>query len=182
MIWGEIDTPIGELSYAVDDTGVCAVQFGPAPVRLSDHGRLSDEGRLHDGRHDRWLRDGQLRDGRLDEVGAQLRAYFDGELTRFSVPLSVPGGSPFERAVWAQLSLIPYGETVTYGAVAKAVGDSGAARAVGLACNHNPIPVIVACHRVVGAGGKLVGFGGGLERKRILLELEANVAMQQSWR
>jgi methylated-DNA-[protein]-cysteine S-methyltransferase len=79
------------------------------------------------------------------------------------------------------LTTIPYGGTRTYGQVAAAVGDPGAARAVGVACNRNPIPVIVPCHRVVGAGGKLVGFGGGLDRKRRLLELEAGVALQRDW-
>ena len=78
------------------------------------------------------------------------------------------GGSEFERAVWAEIAKIPYGEMVTYGSIATALGDPGAARAVGTACNHNPVPVIVPCHRVVGAGGKMVGFGGGLDRKRKL--------------
>ncbi|GAB3854294.1 hypothetical protein GCM10029963_47050 [Micromonospora andamanensis] len=79
------------------------------------------------------------------------------------------------------MTLIPYGETLTYGEVARRVGDPGAARAVGVACNRNPIPVIVPCHRIIGAGGKLVGFGGGLDRKVKLLELEARVALQRAW-
>jgi len=91
------------------------------------------------------------------------------------------GGSEFERAVWGQIAKIPYGEMVTYGSIATALGDPGAARAVGTACNHNPVPVIVPCHRVVGAGGKMVGFGGGIERKRKLLELEARVALAKAW-
>jgi methylated-DNA-[protein]-cysteine S-methyltransferase len=77
---------------------------------------------------------------------------------------------------------IPYGETKSYGAIAAAVGEPGGAQAVGTACNRNPLPVIVPCHRIIGSDGKLVGFGGGLERKRILLELEANVKMQLDWR
>jgi methylated-DNA-[protein]-cysteine S-methyltransferase len=82
--------------------------------------------------------------------------------------------------VWRQIASIPYGQTRTYGEIARAVGEPGGAQAVGLACGRNPVPVIVACHRVVGAGGKLVGFGGGLPRKRQLLQLEAKVAIEQS--
>ena len=77
--------------------------------------------------------------------------------------------------MWAEIAKIPYGEMLTYGEIATALGDPGLARAVGTACNHNPVPVIVPCHRVVGAGGKMVGFGGGIDRKRRLLELEARV-------
>ncbi len=154
MRWSYIDSPIGELSYALDDTGVCAVHFG-----LKAGAAPGD-----------------------DEAARQLRAYFDGSLTDFEVPLSVRRGSDFERAVWEQMKLIPYGETKSYGAVAAAVGEPGGAQAVGTACNRNPLPVIVPCHRIIGSDGKLVGFGGGLERKRILLELEANVRMQLDWR
>ncbi|MBO4204496.1 methylated-DNA--[protein]-cysteine S-methyltransferase [Micromonospora echinofusca] len=161
MRWTVVDSPIGELSVAVDDVGVCGVHFGPveAAVEAAD----------------------AVHDPRLAAVTAELRAYFAGESTGFTVPLSVRRGSEFERAVWRQMTLIPYGETRTYGDVAKAVGDPGAARAVGVACNRNPIPVIVPCHRIVGAGGKLVGFGGGLPRKVQLLELEARVALQRAW-
>ncbi|MBQ1012841.1 methylated-DNA--[protein]-cysteine S-methyltransferase, partial [Micromonospora sp. M51] len=111
----------------------------------------------------------------------ELRAYFAGELTGFTVPVSPPRGSDFERAVWREMTRIPYGQTLTYGEVARLVGDPGAARAVGVACNRNPIPVIVPCHRIVGAGGKLVGFGGGLPRKVKLLELEAGVSLRRAW-
>jgi methylated-DNA-[protein]-cysteine S-methyltransferase len=111
----------------------------------------------------------------------QLRAYFAGELTEFALPVEMRGGSDFERSVWAEIARIPYGEMVTYGDIATSLGDVGLSRAVGTACNHNPVPVIVPCHRVVGAGGKMVGFGGGLERKRKLLELEARVALERYW-
>jgi methylated-DNA-[protein]-cysteine S-methyltransferase len=112
---------------------------------------------------------------------SELTAYFAGALTRFTVPVQMRGGSEFERAVWAEITRIPYGEMLTYGEIATALGDPGAARAVGTACNHNPVPVIVPCHRVVGAGGKMVGFGGGIDRKRRLLELEARVALERAW-
>ncbi|MFC0532917.1 methylated-DNA--[protein]-cysteine S-methyltransferase [Phytohabitans kaempferiae] len=157
MRWVVIDSPIDELSVAVDDIGVCGVRFGAVEGAVEAH------------------------DARLDAAVGEIRAYFAGELTDFTVPLSVRRGSDFERAVWHQMTLIPYGEMRTYGEVAAAVGDPGGARAVGVACNRNPIPVIVPCHRIVGAGGKLVGFGGGLPRKRYLLELEARVALQRAW-
>ncbi|MEV0454578.1 methylated-DNA--[protein]-cysteine S-methyltransferase [Catellatospora methionotrophica] len=156
MRWTVVDTPIGPLSCAVDDIGLCALQFGALDVAREADPLLAD-------------------------VAGQLTAYFAGELVAFTMPVSVRRGSDFERAVWAELSRIPYGETHTYGAVARAVGDPDAARAVGVACNRNPVAVVVPCHRVVGANGKLVGFGGGLPRKRRLLELEARVRMQQDW-
>jgi methylated-DNA-[protein]-cysteine S-methyltransferase len=105
------------------------------------------------------------------DVKTQLEEYFAGTRTTFAVPLS-PQGAPFEREVWRALEEIPYGETVSYGEIARRVGQPGAARAVGTANGRNPIAVIVPCHRVIGADGSLTGYGGGLERKRLLLELE----------
>jgi len=95
----------------------------------------------------------------------------------------VPGGDAFQRAIWQEIAKIPYAETRTYGELAAATGESDplAARAVGVACNRNPLPIVVPCHRVVGAGGKLVGFGGGLHRKRFLLELEARVRITRDF-
>ncbi|KXK60938.1 cysteine methyltransferase [Micromonospora rosaria] len=158
MRWTVLDTPIGEFSVATDEVGVCGAYFGRTESAVEDPA------------------------GELDRrVLAELRGYFAGKLTEFTVPVVARRGSDFERAVWHQMTLIPYGQTRTYGEVAKAVGDPGAARAVGVACNRNPIPVIVPCHRIVGAGGKLVGFGGGLPRKVTLLELEAGVALHRAW-
>jgi methylated-DNA-[protein]-cysteine S-methyltransferase len=106
------------------------------------------------------------------EVTAQLEAYFAGEAKEFTVPLA-PAGTPFQLAVWAELTRIPYGGTTTYGAIARALGKRPvAARAVGLANGANPISVIVPCHRVIGSDGSLTGYGGGLERKELLLRLE----------
>ncbi|WP_433314545.1 methylated-DNA--[protein]-cysteine S-methyltransferase [Micromonospora sp. CA-269861] len=158
MRWTVLDSPIGEFSVASDGETVCGTHFG----RLES---AADEP------------DHALARAAVDE----LRAYFAGELTAFTVPVSMRSGSDFERAVWREMTRIPYGETLTYGEVARLVGDPGAARAVGVACNRNPIPVIVPCHRIVGAGGKLVGFGGGLPRKVKLLELEAGVALRHAW-
>jgi methylated-DNA-[protein]-cysteine S-methyltransferase len=147
-----VDSPIGPLGVTVAGDTVVSVRFGARPGASAEH-----------------------------PAAAQLTSYFAGELTDFTVPFELRGGSEFEQAVWAEIAKIPYGEMITYGAIATALGDPGAARAVGTACNHNPIPVIVPCHRVVGAGGKMVGFGGGLDRKRKLLELEARVALARAW-
>jgi methylated-DNA-[protein]-cysteine S-methyltransferase len=158
MRWIVLDSPIGEFSVATDDEAVRATHFGRVPSATEQPG-----------------------DELAGRALAELRAYFAGELTEFTVPVAVLRGSEFERAVWREMTRIPYGETLTYGEVAKAVGDPGGARAVGVACNRNPVPVIVPCHRIVGAGGKLVGFGGGLPRKVTLLELEARVALERAW-
>jgi methylated-DNA-[protein]-cysteine S-methyltransferase len=104
---------------------------------------------------------------------AQLREYFAGERREFDLPLA-PRGADFQLRAWAALREIPYGETVTYGEQARRIGHPDAARAVGAANGQNPIAVIVPCHRVIGANGSLTGFGGGLERKRLLLDLEAD--------
>ncbi|MFD6681222.1 methylated-DNA--[protein]-cysteine S-methyltransferase [Micromonospora parva] len=158
MRWTVLDAPIGEFSVATDDTSVCGAHFG----RVEAASDAPD-------------------DALSRQAVTELRAYFAGELTGFTVPVSPPRGSDFERAVWREMTRIPYGQTLTYGEVARLVGDPGAARAVGVACNRNPIPVIVPCHRIVGSGGKLVGFGGGLPRKIKLLELEAAVALRHAW-
>jgi methylated-DNA-[protein]-cysteine S-methyltransferase len=150
-----VDSPIGPLAVDLDGDVVIGVRFGaadPAPVPAGAPAAVTE-----------------------------LAEYFAGALTSFTVGVELRGGSAFERAVWGEIAKIPYGEMLTYGAIATALGDPGAARAVGTACNRNPVPVIVPCHRVVGAGGKMVGFGGGLDRKRRLLELEARVALQQAW-
>ena len=110
----------------------------------------------------------------LAEPIRQLAEYFAGERTGFELELA-PAGTVFQQRVWALLLEIPYGETTTYGALARELGDPRKVRAVGLANGRNPISIVVPCHRVIGAGGSLVGYGGGLERKRTLLALEAEV-------
>ncbi|MEU7113729.1 methylated-DNA--[protein]-cysteine S-methyltransferase [Streptomyces sp. NPDC046182] len=106
------------------------------------------------------------------EAIRQLDAYFAGELTEFDLPLRLIG-TPFQLRVWERLRTIPYGETRTYGELAEALGNPGASRAVGLANGKNPVSIVVPCHRVVGAGGSLTGYGGGLGRKRRLLAFES---------
>ncbi|MEW1719927.1 methylated-DNA--[protein]-cysteine S-methyltransferase [Streptomyces sp. NPDC093109] len=110
--------------------------------------------------------------GPFTEAVRQLGAYFDGELTEFDLPLRL-AGTPFQRAVWDQLTRIPYGETRSYGELAEALGKPGASRAVGLANGRNPVGIIVPCHRVIGSTGGLTGYGGGLDRKKRLLAFES---------
>ncbi|HET9058545.1 MAG TPA: methylated-DNA--[protein]-cysteine S-methyltransferase [Acidimicrobiales bacterium] len=112
--------------------------------------------------------------GPFAEVTGQLEAYFAGSLTKFEVPLRLTG-TPFQRAVWAALADIPYGETRSYSQIATAVGKPSARRAVGLANGRNPVALIVPCHRVISADGTIGGYGGGLDRKRYLLDLELRV-------
>jgi len=174
-----VGSPIGALLLTGDGhalTGLWMLDAGRYPGR--GLGRLGGLGGLGD------LRDlgdlGDLRDGAgltpspaaFREAAAQLEAYFAGELKEFTVPLA-PSGTPFQLAVWTELTKIPYGSTVSYGDIARALGKRPvAARAVGLANGANPISVIVPCHRVIGSYGSLTGYGGGLERKELLLRLE----------
>ena len=104
-------------------------------------------------------------------MATQLEAYFAGGLTEFDVDMRLDG-SGFQRRVWAALTTIPYGQTRSYGEIADQIGAPTAARAVGAANGRNPISIIVPCHRVIGSAGRLTGYGGGIDRKRILLELE----------
>jgi len=107
------------------------------------------------------------------EVARQLAAYFEGNLKEFDFDLELaPQGTPFQLQVWEELQRIPYGETISYGELAQRMGNPSASRAVGAANGRNPIPIVIPCHRVIGAGGSLTGFGGGLATKRALLELE----------
>ncbi|MFG2024802.1 methylated-DNA--[protein]-cysteine S-methyltransferase [Streptomyces sp. NPDC048825] len=110
------------------------------------------------------------------ETTDQLKAYFAGELKEFDLPLRLDG-TPFQRTVWEQLRRIPYGETRSYGELADALGNAKASRAVGLANGRNPVGIIVPCHRVVGANGSLTGYGGGLDRKKRLLDFERGAGL-----
>ena len=112
-------------------------------------------------------------DPRFEPAIAQLREYFAGERTGFDLDLRPEGGTAFERRVWTELLTIPYGETASYGEIAARIGHPGKARAVGRANGRNPVAIVCPCHRVIGSDGSLTGFGGGLENKRTLLDLEA---------
>ena len=142
-----ISSPVGPLAVTVaDDGAVTRVDFGT--------GDVSD-------------------DPRFQNVVTQLREYFAGERTDFDLPLRPDGGSPFEQRVWQALLQIPYGETASYGEIAARIGHPGKARAVGRANGRNPIAIVCPCHRVIGSDGSLTGYGGGLDNKRTLLDLEA---------
>jgi methylated-DNA-[protein]-cysteine S-methyltransferase len=156
MRYCTVDSPIGELLLTGDGETLQGLhmQGGPHPTRVGTGWTRSEEP--------------------FARVRAQLAEYFDGRRRAFDVPLK-PAGSPFEVAVWGALVEIPYGETLSYGELASRIGRPGAPRAVGVANARNPIAVIIPCHRVIGADGSLTGFGGGLERKRLLLDLEAGV-------
>jgi methylated-DNA-[protein]-cysteine S-methyltransferase len=148
-----VPSPIGPLTVVRDEDGAL-VRLAMSPPRALEADAL-----------------GERADAGFEDVARQLAEYFAGERTAFQLPLR-PVGSPFELAVWDQLTRIPYGETRSYGHVAGAVGEPGGAQAVGAANGRNPIAIVVPCHRVIGADGRLVGFGGGLPRKRFLLDLE----------
>ncbi|GFG51405.1 methylated-DNA--[protein]-cysteine S-methyltransferase [Mycolicibacterium agri] len=147
-----MDSPVGMLTLAGRDG------------RLM-HLRMEDQ--TYEPSRDGWIRD----DRAFPEAVDQLEAYFAGELTDFDLELDMVG-TEFQRRVWAALLTIPYGETRSYGEIARQIGAPGAFRAVGLANGHNPIGIIVPCHRVIGANGSLTGYGGGLDRKRMLLDME----------
>ena len=147
MSRGRIATPLGPLSAAATEDGLVALSFAELPGE-------------------------QAISPVLDATRAQLAEYFAGERRRFDLPLA-PGGTPFQLSVWDALAGVGFGETISYRALARKLGMPGAARAVGRANALNPLVIVIPCHRVIGARGALTGYGGGLGRKRALLELEA---------
>ena len=149
-----VDSPVGPLTLAGTNG------------RLK-HLRMLDQ--TYEPSHQGWERD----DAAFTDAVAQLDAYFAGELLEFDLELELIG-TDFQRSVWGALLTIPYGETRSYGEIARQIGSPSASRAVGLANGHNPIGIIVPCHRVIGANGSLTGYGGGLHRKQSLLEMEKN--------
>ena len=155
-MWTVMPSPIGDLRIVERDGSIVAIEFSPfrPPADGRPLGARSDDEPV------------------LAEATRQLTAYFAGELTDFDLPLA-PIGTDFQQRVWEQLGRIAYGETASYGEIAGRLGMTNAAsRAVGLANGRNPIPIVVPCHRVIGANGTLTGYAGGLERKQQLLELE----------
>jgi methylated-DNA-[protein]-cysteine S-methyltransferase len=141
----------------------------PVPVPPSRLARGADDP-ARQGSGDQDARDGSA--AVLEEARRQLGEFFAGERRAFDLPLS-PRGTAFQRTVWESLRSVGYGQTTTYGELAHAMGKPAAARAVGAALGQNPLPIVVPCHRVIGATGDLTGFGGGLAMKRFLLDLEA---------
>ena len=155
MVATRFGSPIGELLLTASESALTGVWF-PGKGRVT--AAAPDDGR-------------EPANGILVRACEQLAEYFAGSRTTFAIPLA-PAGTPFQRRVWDALRAIPYGTTLSYGELARRLGDLRATRAVGAANGRNPIPIIVPCHRVVGANGELTGFGGGLDRKRWLLEHE----------
>ena len=157
-----IPTPLGPMVAAAGEGALWLLEF-------TDRRRLPTQLRTLQERHGCLLVPGA--DPVLSETARQLDAYFEGRLRAFTIPLRAPGTS-FQESVWRELERIPYGETVSYGELAVRVGRPDAPRAVGAANGHNRIAILLPCHRVVGADGRLTGYGGGLWRKQRLLELE----------
>ena len=154
------ESPVGPLLVAASERGVCRVAFDPEPEREVERLAHAFGARV-------------LRSPRpLAPVRHQLDDYFERRRRTFELDFDLSPVPPFHRVVLEELARVPYGETATYGALAARLGKPRAARAVGGALNRNPLPIVLPCHRVVGASGRLVGYAGGLERKRALLELE----------
>jgi methylated-DNA-[protein]-cysteine S-methyltransferase len=155
-----VDTPVGELFVGVSDRGLCTISYSPEPEQVVEHLARNFGTRI-------------LRSPRpVGEVVRQLDEYFDGKRRSFELDLDLRLTRDFGRTVLRELAQVPFGEVTTYGALAARSGKPTAARAVGTIMNRNPIPIVLPCHRVVGANGSLVGYAGGLERKQTLLRLE----------
>jgi methylated-DNA-[protein]-cysteine S-methyltransferase len=154
------DTPLGRLLVAASRRGLCRISFDPEPDRELEA--------LARGFGARVLRS----PGPLDAARRELDEYFEGRRHEFDLPVDLEGVPAFQRTVLDELVRVPFGHLETYGGLAVRIGRPRAARAVGGALNRNPVPIVVPCHRVVGASGSLTGYGGGLERKRALLGLE----------
>jgi methylated-DNA-[protein]-cysteine S-methyltransferase len=155
-----VDTPIGSLLVAVTHRGLCEISYDPEPEREAEALARAFGARV-------------LRSPRpTDEARRQLDEYFTGGRRSFDLAVDLGLARDFGRTVLQELARVPYGELTTYGALAARAGRPRAARAVGTVMNRNPVPIVLPCHRVVGSTGSLVGYGGGLERKRALLELE----------
>jgi methylated-DNA-[protein]-cysteine S-methyltransferase len=157
------DSPVGDLLVAATDRGVCRISFDPEP----EH-ELEWLARAYGVRVLRAARP-------LDRPRRELDEYFEGKRKEFGLPVDLAALPSFQQLVLSELQLVPYGATATYGGLAERIGRPRAARAVGGALNKNPVPIVVPCHRIVGASGSLVGYAGGLERKEKLLALEGAV-------
>lgn len=153
MKYTVLDSPVGPLMLAGDDAVLRELWFLQGRQRMAPNPAWTESARA------------------FAEATRQLKAYFAGRLKSFTLAVD-PGGTPFQSRVWRALQEIPYGETISYGEVARRIGDPKAVRAVGLANGANPISIVIPCHRVIGANGALVGYGGGLPMKRALLALE----------
>ena len=159
--WTRMETPIGVLTLAADADGLCRVDFPPPRPPPADAGWREGDSPV------------------LSAARRQLEEYFDGRRQAFDLPLSLHG-TGFQREVWRALAAIPYGRTWSYRDLARHVGRPAAMRAVGAANGRNPLPIVLPCHRVIGADGSLTGFGGGLPTKAFLLRLEGALPEAQA--
>lgn len=161
MMITETVSPIGRIRLAIDRGRLCGLEFVDrwrrvrGSVKRRDHGRTDED---------------------ASDLLRRLEAYFAGDVGALAGLPVETGGTPFQRLVWAEMLKIPVGKTLSYGELARRIGFPGAARAVGAASGSNPVGIVIPCHRVVGAGGKLTGYGGGLARKRWLLRHEGVAA------
>ena len=160
LTYGVVQSPIGRLILASDGVALVGVWMANASPTDASWSRLKGD------------------DDILAQTRGELEEYFDGRRRTFDVPLA-PNGTDFQRSVWSALTEIPFGTTISYAQLARRVGKEAAVRAVGAANGRNPIPVIVPCHRVIGSDGSLTGFGGGLPRKKWLLQHENALAAEQ---
>lgn len=160
MLWCLKDSPVGQLTLVSDGTALVALLFDTAQAEVLAQFPDAAQGE----------------DRVLEAAKMQLDQYFAGTRRDFDLPLAPHGGTAFQRAVWRALATIPYGTTVSYGTIASTIGKPTASRAVGAANGANPLSILVPCHRVIGAGGQMTGYGGGLWRKELLLGLEQRAA------
>jgi methylated-DNA-[protein]-cysteine S-methyltransferase len=174
-MWTVVPSPVGDLRVVADGGAITTIDFlGEMPTSAAESRSVARFAARAGGEP---VGERQDADPLLREAARQLEAYFTGTSRTFGLPLA-PAGSEFQQRVWRELQRIGYGETATYGEVAARLGLAGhAARAVGAANGRNPIPVVIPCHRVVGANGVLTGYGGGVERKRRLLALEGGALL-----
>jgi AraC family transcriptional regulator of adaptative response/methylated-DNA-[protein]-cysteine methyltransferase len=162
ITYREIETPLCDFIIGATERVICLCEF-------ADRGGFDRIKTRAEKRYKAEMKRGES--DLLGQLEDELKRYFDGSLRNFAVPLDLKG-TPFQKEVWGQLLKIPYGETRSYGEIAKVLGKPGASRAVGRANGDNYVAVVVPCHRVIEAGGGLRGYGGGLERKKYLLDLE----------
>jgi methylated-DNA-[protein]-cysteine S-methyltransferase len=161
MLCRRIDSPIGPLMLAADDIGLRHIEF-------RDNSHPTDRRDWHGGHHDI-----------LQATEAQLGEYFAGQRRAFDLPLA-PQGTPFQLQVWDELARIPFGATISYAQLAQRIGNPAGTRAVGAANGRNPLPIVLPCHRVIGADGTMTGFGGGVPVKEFLLRLEGALPAEQA--
>jgi methylated-DNA-[protein]-cysteine S-methyltransferase len=162
VYYTQIESPLGPLLLTSDGTYLTG-------LFMKDHKTVVKQ-------DDTWLQNESI--GALEIAAEQLQLYFSGQLKQFNVPLKAEG-TDFQKQVWRELCNIDYGTTISYGELARRIGNPKAFRAVGLANGQNPISIIVPCHRVIGSNGNLTGYGGGLPRKVMLLELEKSATVKQ---